>query len=188
MVSKCQDLLFVLNKNNDLQNKITKECIFTALLILMEKKNFKEISITEITKKAGVSRMAFYRNYDSVEGIITNYLDELFEDYSSQILKHQKHYDYESVRLLFSYFRKHEKLITNLANSNLTGLILDSAVVFLHSFSKNIVCEKNFSPEKERYNIEFIAGGSYKVLMEWAKNGLRESDEEMAEILYDLIK
>jgi len=24
--------------------------------------------------------------------------------------------------------------------------------------------------------------------MEWAKNGLRESDEEMAEILYDLIK
>ncbi len=175
-------------KNNNLQNRITKECIFTALLILMEKKNFKEISITEITKKAGVSRMAFYRNYNSMEDIIKSYLDELFEDYSSHLLNHEKPYDYESIRLFFSYFRKHEKLITNLANSNLTSLILDSAIVFLHSFSKNIVCEKEYSPEKEKYNIEFLAGGFYKVLMEWAKSGLKESDEEMAEIVYELVK
>ena len=30
--------------------------------------------------------------------------------------------------------------------------------------------------------------GFYKALMEWAKSGLRESDEEMAEIVYDLVK
>lgn len=177
-----------MSNNNNLQNKITKECIFTALLILMEKKDLKEISITEVTKKAGVSRMAFYRNYNSMEDIIRSYLDELFEDYSCHILKQEKTYDYESVRMLFSYFRKHEKLITNLAKSNLTNLILDSAVVFLHSFSKNIVCKKEYSPEKEKYNIDFLAGGFYKVLTEWAKSGLKESDEEMAEIVYDLIK
>lgn len=49
----------MVNKAANIQNIITKESIFTALMILMEKKNFKEISITEITKKAGVSRMAF---------------------------------------------------------------------------------------------------------------------------------
>lgn len=65
--------------NNNSQNLITKESIFTALMILMEKKNFKEISITELTKKAGVSRMAFYRNYNNLEDIITDYLDEFFE-------------------------------------------------------------------------------------------------------------
>ena len=57
-------------RTNNMQNILTKESIFTALMILMEKKDFKEISITEITKKAGVSRMAFYRNYDEKEDII----------------------------------------------------------------------------------------------------------------------
>ena len=78
------------NKNNDLQNRITKESIFTSLMILMEQKNFHEISITEIAKKAGVSRMAFYRNYNLIEDIIIAHLDEFFEDYSNQILSSEK--------------------------------------------------------------------------------------------------
>ena len=78
------------NKNNDLQNRITKESIFTSLMILMEQKNFQEISITEIAKKAGVSRMAFYRNYNLMEDIIISHLDEFFEEYSKQILSREK--------------------------------------------------------------------------------------------------
>ena len=34
------------------KNTMTKECIFTALLILMEKKTYEEITITDIAKKA----------------------------------------------------------------------------------------------------------------------------------------
>ena len=44
-------------------NKFIKKCIKDSLLILMNEKNFKDITITEITEKAGVSRMAYYRNY-----------------------------------------------------------------------------------------------------------------------------
>lgn len=76
------------NKNSNLQDRITKESIFTALMIIMEKKDFKEISITEITKKAGVSRMAFYRNYNQMEDIIINHLDEFLVEYSKQLLNH----------------------------------------------------------------------------------------------------
>lgn len=47
------------NKYNAEQNKITKESILGALMSLMEKKDFKNISITELSQKAGVSRMAF---------------------------------------------------------------------------------------------------------------------------------
>jgi len=46
-------------------------------MIIMKRKDFNEISITEITQKAGVSRMAFYRNYKSKEDIIINYIDAL---------------------------------------------------------------------------------------------------------------
>jgi hypothetical protein len=128
-----------------------------------------------------------FRNYNVMEDIITSYLDELFEEYSKDILCYEKTYNYESVCLYFSYFRKHENLIINLINSNLTNLIFERSVELLHSFSKDIVCEKSYPPEKERYSIEFVAGGFYKVLIEWAKSGMKESDEDMAKMLYDLI-
>ena len=178
----------MVNKNNNSQNRITKESIFTALMILMGQKSLNEISITEVTQKAGVSRMAFYRNYNQMEDIITNYLDEFFEDYSEQVSNSEKKDNYESMCLYFSYFRKHEELITNLNKSNLANLILERGTKFFHSLCQDMVCEKSQSPEKERYTIEFLAGGVYKVLMEWSKTGMKESDEDMARIIYDLIK
>ena len=43
-------------------NRLAKECIVTALVELMKIKDYDAISITDIAKKAGVSRMAYYRN------------------------------------------------------------------------------------------------------------------------------
>ena len=178
----------MVNKNNDLQNKITKESIFTSLMILMEKKNFNDISVTEIAKKAGVSRMAFYRNYNLKEDIIINNLDEFFQEYSNQILSSEKINNYEIVCLYFAHFRKHERLMKNLNNSNLTYIILERCTGFLHSLFHDIMFMRSCSEEEDRYCIEFLAGGFYKVLIEWAKSGMKESDEDMAKILCKLIK
>lgn len=176
------------NKNNALQNQIAKESIFTALMILMEHKNFKDVSITELTNKAGVSRMAFYRNYSQMEDVITLYLMEYLEDFSKQLLIDKNFDNYESARLYFACFRTQKKLIANLLHSNLTNLIFESSVEFFHTFSKNIVCEKPCSIVKQKYHAEFIIGGLYKVLIEWAKNGMAESDADMAEFFNGLMK
>jgi AcrR family transcriptional regulator len=173
------------NKYNDTQNKITKESIFTALMILMEKKNLKNISITEVTQKAGVSRMAFYRNYNILEDIISVYLDEIFEEYSNHISNYKEVDSYEFTYSFFSLFRKHQKLITNLINSDLNNLILEHSVKFLHSLCSSIVHKNPCSIEFQKYNIAFIAGGFYNVLMEWSKNGMKESDETMAKMAYE---
>ena len=45
--------------------EFTKSCIMEALLQLMHTKDYNDISITDITARAGVSRMAYYRNYRS---------------------------------------------------------------------------------------------------------------------------
>lgn len=168
------------NKYNDTQNKITKESIFTALMILMEKKNFKNISITEVTQKAGVSRMAFYRNYNILEDIISIYLDEIFQEYSNHISNYKEVDSYEFTYSFFSHFRKHQKLITDLNN-----LILEQSVKFLHSLCSSIVYKDLCSIESQKYNIAFIAGGFYNVLMEWSKSGMKESDEAMAKMVYE---
>ncbi|RRD31982.1 TetR/AcrR family transcriptional regulator [Streptococcus minor] len=59
-----------LYQSNQEANQLTRESIETALLHLMEKKELPQISISELVKKAGVSRNAFYRNYKSKEEIL----------------------------------------------------------------------------------------------------------------------
>ena len=51
-------------------NRLTRECLQIALIKLMAEKDFEKITVTEITGLAGVSRTAFYRNYESKEAIV----------------------------------------------------------------------------------------------------------------------
>lgn len=65
-------------------NLIARECIVTALLQLIYEKPMSSITISELTKRAGVSRITFYRNYDSKEEIFISELKELVARYEAE--------------------------------------------------------------------------------------------------------
>lgn len=58
-------------------NELSKECIYSALLQLMEQMPYSEITVTDIAKRAGVSRMTYYRNYSSKDDILLQCVDEM---------------------------------------------------------------------------------------------------------------
>lgn len=174
------------DQDTNTQNKFAKDCIFTALMKLMGKKNFHEISITEITNKAGVSRMAYYRNYRSKEDIIIQYLNELFNVYLNEILMLEEINVYQFAYKYFSYFRKHEILIKNLVKSDLSNLLLERFDTYLQSIFEQILTYKNSFTEIKKYEVHFLAGGLYKVLVEWIQNGMVDSDEDMAGLIFEL--
>ncbi|NMM63603.1 TetR/AcrR family transcriptional regulator [Clostridium sp. P21] len=60
------------NKRNEDLNNLTKESISLAYYKLLLQK--EDISIKKICEKAGVSRNAYYRNFESVDEIIIYYL------------------------------------------------------------------------------------------------------------------
>lgn len=164
------------------QNKMAKECIFTALMLLMEKKLIVDISITEIAEKAGVSRMAYYRNYIVKEEIITKYLDELFEEFLEEILSSEEISLYLINNKYFVYFRKHEKLITNLIKSNLSNLLLERFNIYMPAVFEKILLKSRY-PHTDKYELYYISGGLYNVLTAWIKHGLVETNEEMANLI-----
>lgn len=71
---KKRDILRMSNKES---NRFTRECLQTALIALMGQKPFDKITISELVRRSGVSRTAFYRNYNTKEEI----LNEIFEVY-----------------------------------------------------------------------------------------------------------
>lgn len=165
------------------QNQLVRESIFTALMILMERKSFSEIKITEIVNKAGVSRMSYYRNYNSKEDIINIYLDEMFEEYMEIISNYEKYDRYHRKYWFIACFKNNERLIRNLVNSGLTFLVLERINKFVDEVIELPPNEKNHLPETDQQNMRFAVGGLFNVIIEWFNGGMSESLEEMAAIL-----
>ena len=52
-------------------------CIGEAVFALMDKKAYSAIKISDIVKKAGVSRMTFYHYYESKEDALADFFHEI---------------------------------------------------------------------------------------------------------------
>lgn len=73
--------------SNEKSNQITKECILSALIVLMSEKPFDKITITELVKRSGVSRTAFYRNFSSKEDVLSDWSQSILECITNMIVK-----------------------------------------------------------------------------------------------------
>ena len=100
-------------------NFVIKESLTEALFILMRKKPFEEITITEISKLAGVSRISFYRNFDSKEDVLVKYL---FEKSMDAFSKYQAQSTQEKLIAMFKSIDHLHEVVDLLYQQNLSHL------------------------------------------------------------------
>ncbi|MFT8917828.1 MAG: TetR/AcrR family transcriptional regulator [Oenococcus sp.] len=65
----------------------SKKWLSEAFIALMEKENYRDISITEIAEKAQLSRKTFYHSFKDKEDLIDYYCHCLFEGYFQQLVQ-----------------------------------------------------------------------------------------------------
>ena len=96
-----------------------KECITDALIKQMKIKPFHEITITELVKVAGVSRVSFYRNFKSKQDILERHLIVLIQEWGKDF-EERGEMEYFSESLLNHYYKYQYfliKILCILANS-----------------------------------------------------------------------
>ncbi|BBA93012.1 MULTISPECIES: TetR/AcrR family transcriptional regulator [Streptococcus] len=98
-----------LYQSNKEANQLTKESIETALLFLLEKKDLRQISVSELVRKAGVSRNAFYRNYKSKEEILEAYYERTSASLKKKWQNLQAKVQKDGVQQSFVDFLHHSK-------------------------------------------------------------------------------
>ena len=110
------------NKRNDEINAITKESIAFAYYELLQKE--QRISVTLICEKAGVSRNAYYRNFNSTDEIIIYCLISKWAKYCE--LNPVPPNDGEVLKLrLIQYFYSEKEFIRAIKKHNKIYLIED---------------------------------------------------------------
>ena len=165
--------------DNEKINILVKDSITNALLKLLNKKTLDKISITEITSKAGVGRVSFYRNFDSKEDIIDKYLEKVTDEFIQNSGIDFKHNDVKTyITVLFKHLEKYKDFTNSLYKSNCLYLV--------EKQFKRIFEMKNY--DYNEYKRQFYIGGIYNIYYYWLMNDYKETPEELANNLVDLLQ
>lgn len=166
-------------KNPATETSLTKECIFTALTLLMEQKDFSAITITDIAKKAGVSRMTYYRTYSSKEDILIQHFS-MHADMLLQEIKSDPKITYEKLCLrIFEFAKENAHLIQLISKAGLFPLLMDCIIELTSHLYNQIYPRERQTPALD-YALHFVTGGIISEILHWVRTGLKETPEEMA--------
>lgn len=165
-----------LQRANDESNRICRESIEGAFIELLKTNSIDELTIQQIVDKAGVSRMAYYRNYSSKEDI----LDNIFDEVHSAIIEEAQRYSSKggynrSCRAVFEAMNKYVKYREG------SEVIINAheSERFLALFSRAAEQTEENNSKAERYCSMFWAGAIFNVMTYWIKTGMHETPEEI---------
>lgn len=156
-------------KSNEGRNRYVIEHITSALIELMAKYPFDEISISQICQEAQVGRASFYRNYDSKRDVLEKYLIVLIQKWGKEF-EDTGDINAFSETLLKHYY-KHRDFYLLLYRRGLSAMIYDN----LRAACKLDEAQSN----PERYGKSMFAGMLFGWLDEWMRQGMPESPEEL---------
>ena len=149
----------------------------------MEKKNFSDITVTEIVQTAGVARASYYRNFTSKEEVLIKVTDEIWQNYREKAAKlSDDFFGYDSILLVFRYFKTYKHFILCVYKAGL-------AYIYLDIFDRQLEEQIGDMPYNDvgRYKIYFYSGALYNVFLKWLEGGMQETPAAMAQMVRSLI-
>lgn len=166
------------NKENPIAIQ-SKQWILSALLCLMEEKEFSRISIKELTLHAGLDRKTFYRNFSSKEEVISMKLEELCFLYLQKLQILSQLTAYTITQAYFAICYENKPFLMLLKQSNLLPLTLMKFNEYLPKLNDIFLSNPHYR-DKSEYELIYQAGGFWNVTIHWLNGGAIETPEEMA--------
>ena len=172
MSDKERELVMAATEHAQAVKKDTKEFITTAMLQLLAKEKLSALTVSQVCSRAGVSRMAFYRNFEGLEQILYEYYQPKIAAVFKMLRQNPEEsvkFDYQlrffnTVRdfLLLSYERGFEPII-------------------MRAFTEEM--EKFYAADGDEYWTAFMSAGVYAIWRKWLLEGQQKPLEEIMEFL-----
>ena len=159
------------NQSSAERSRFTKDCIVQSLLNLMDEQSFASISIQNIVDSAGVSRMAYYRNFSGKEDILRYHITIVTEEFIASWEQARPKDFQEYLVLLFEHLLEKKELGLKLQKA---GMLYLSKEAFDKGASNYAKDTKSF------YNYSFFSGGLFNIYEHWLKNGCKETPKQLS--------
>ncbi|MBK7451013.1 MAG: TetR/AcrR family transcriptional regulator C-terminal domain-containing protein [Anaerolineales bacterium] len=179
--------------NIDPRVKRTRRLLRDALVSLILKKDFASITIREVTERAEVAYITFYRHYESLDQLLMEVLDEGLTELMVHIETLAKQSDTSALetegRLIFEYIGQKADLFHILLKSQSVTRIRKKVVSNISAiFQKSCVpLERLGNQVTINMASNHIATSLLSLIEWWLENNMKPSPIEMGKVYKSLI-
>ncbi len=184
-------------KYSDVDRRIikTKRALKESLIALMQRKDFKDISITDIVQLADLNRGTFYNHFQYKEEL----LEEIIDDVSTDLINSFRE-PYQNTNIfkvselsssaikIFDHVAKYSSFYTLIVKSNALSGFQHRIVDVLRNLTLQDLeeCQPNLKINRE-LQASYRAYAIFGMIIEWINDGFNYSSLYMAEQLLEII-
>ena len=163
--------------------------IARALLYLMEKYPYNEITVKQIVFETDLVRKTFYRNFSSKDEVLIYITRKTLDDYCSVINSGNG----DVLTNIFLFADKNRKLLMLLDKHNMLHIVLQCMNEYLPSFRDKGLSENNpftqlFDGLDSDYLIALNTGAVWNVISLWVHRGMKDEPEHVKETIGEYIE
>ena len=165
-----------MNVKNNKRRRQSQEKIEKAFIELLQTREIKEITVSDIIKITDLNRSTFYANYIDIFDLADKTREKLESEFSNLFAEYDYFNDRSGADKMFAHIKDNQ--------------------IFYQTYFKLCYDDKHlisvYDPKRAeqehidsniKYHIEFFRNGLNAIIKLWLSNGCRETPEEMAEVL-----
>ena len=165
-----------MNVKNNKRRRESQEKIERAFIELLQTREIKDITVSDIIKMTELNRSTFYANYLDIYDLADKTRENLEKEFSNLFADYDYFNDRSGALKMFMHIRENQlfyKTYFKLCYD-------DKHLISIYDARR---AEKEHINRNLKYHIEFFRNGLNAIIKMWLAGGCAESPEEMAEVL-----
>lgn len=160
-----------------------------GFLQLMLRRNYEDISVSDLCEYLQISRKTFYRYFISKEGALYALIDHTLADFFQMPLsdKESRGTATGDLSLYFRFWYENKMLLDALQRSSLSGILMERANRFAMKEGHMPRQFKRFFPETQSIVMAFAVCGLMSMILQWHRQGFLLSPTEMTHLAVELL-
>ena len=160
-----------------------------GLLLLMLRKNYEDISVSDLCEQMQIPRKSFYRYFSSKDGALYSLIDHMLADFFQMPLPESKTRGNAvgDLDLFFAYWYENKAFLDAIQRSSLSGILVQRANAFaLHE--GHLPQKLKAAPvQLQGLALSFAVCGLMAMTLSWHQQGFPISPDEMTHLAINML-
>lgn len=181
-----EDIMKVKNLNSSSRKtrKLIKE---TFAELIAEKKSLSNITVTELVKRADITRSSFYTHYDSIYDVAQDIQNETLDLLSSTLEQIQSIPDvYNYLDQIFIYIKENENIYSTILSSNEPLYFSNRLNILINKTLQEALINSNHADLILK--VTFFTDGCMDLITKYFRKEINNSLEDINKFIKELFK
>ena len=165
-----------MNTKNNKRRRDSQEKIEKAFIELLQTRQIKEITVSDLVKATGLNRSTFYANYIDIFDLADKTREKLEREFSNLFADYDYFIERTGAEKMFAHIKENQifyKTYFKLCYD-------DKHLISIYDAKR---AEQEGMDTNLKYHIEFFRNGLNAIIKLWLAGGCYETPEEMAEVI-----